>query len=479
MKKYTQKGTYTIFWVISLPLMLAFGAFAIDLNNLHLAQTELQAAADSGALQGARFLYDSSGKIRNTTTIEAEVKNAVISSNQKVGSTVDPNTEISVEIGHWKFAPSGASVDAKGIERGGFFNAWDKDINSISKLINPSTNAFYSFLEINNLDGLDGRKIDLNAVKVTVFRKKNKVASFFHNFLNRQWGFEAEATSVAYIGFAGTTNPTGPFAICLDSIFDKSSSKFSCSQGFRFGNGSNNSSEIQSKGDIVWTDQVSPCTNGGPSKTSIEDKVLEKMPQCNPGSSIGIEHSYGNNLNVMLNAVVNANFDYVYNCWWNDPKAYSTGRSPSSDGLGPDKFWPLTLPVIDCKNSTSTCASIVTSVSVNVIWMVTNNQTDNKMGDTGNTPTQMESWSGNRSELNGTDKKDTAMNRWDDFADYFKVRAADGSIAECGDRQSGNNCDGYEQKTIYLANECNEVIAGNTGGAQVTGVRAAEPVLVY
>jgi hypothetical protein len=473
--KNLQKGTYTIFWVISLPLVLAFGAFAIDMNNLHLAQTELQAAADAGALRGARILYKKDGKLNSASIIETEVKNAVMSSNQKINHSINPNTEITIDLGHWKFKPSGISIDSAGIERGGDFSAWNRDASSLAPLVNPVSNSFYTFLELNELDGSGTKKIDVNSVRVFISRKQNKVATFFHGFLGKDSGFEANATAVAYIGLSGTTTPNGPFAICLSSILKglnpDGSRRFSCNDGFKFGNGNNMS------GDIVWTDQKSPCVSGGASVTTIRDNVLTKMPQCNAGTSIGAEHNYGTGINLMLNAVANTNFDAVYNCWWNDPKAYSgiSGRSTSN---GPDTFWPLTIPVIDCNAATTGCGIVLGTVSVNVIWIVTNDQGDNKMDQVGNVPMYMDDWDG--SGITGTNAQDAAMNRWESFAAHFKIRESSGAIAGCGVRgSSGNNCDGYEQKSIYLAPNCSEATSGNTGGSQNIGVRAVEPVLVY
>jgi uncharacterized membrane protein len=53
-----QRGASVVHWLFALVVLLAVGAFAIDLNNVVLSRAELQNAADAGALEGARQLYN-------------------------------------------------------------------------------------------------------------------------------------------------------------------------------------------------------------------------------------------------------------------------------------------------------------------------------------------------------------------------------------------------------------------------------------
>ena len=61
-----QRGATLVHWLIAMIVMLAVGIFAVDLNDLFVAHTELQKAADAGALEGARQLYTASGTTVNT-----------------------------------------------------------------------------------------------------------------------------------------------------------------------------------------------------------------------------------------------------------------------------------------------------------------------------------------------------------------------------------------------------------------------------
>ena len=66
--RYQQSGASIVVWLIAIIPVLGAGAFAVDLNNIFVAQAELQAAADAGALEGARRLYgdDRTGNTINT-----------------------------------------------------------------------------------------------------------------------------------------------------------------------------------------------------------------------------------------------------------------------------------------------------------------------------------------------------------------------------------------------------------------------------
>ena len=55
-----QRGGVAIWFALCLPILLGFGALAVDLARLNLTKVELQNAADAAALGGARSLSDAS-----------------------------------------------------------------------------------------------------------------------------------------------------------------------------------------------------------------------------------------------------------------------------------------------------------------------------------------------------------------------------------------------------------------------------------
>ena len=58
---HKERGAILAIVAISLPLIIALVAFAIDINHLYVVRNELQNAADSGAIAGANELYNNLG----------------------------------------------------------------------------------------------------------------------------------------------------------------------------------------------------------------------------------------------------------------------------------------------------------------------------------------------------------------------------------------------------------------------------------
>ena len=56
-----QRGAVAVIVALTLVVLLAFGALAVDLGYLMMVKNELQNAADAGALAGARELYPDEG----------------------------------------------------------------------------------------------------------------------------------------------------------------------------------------------------------------------------------------------------------------------------------------------------------------------------------------------------------------------------------------------------------------------------------
>ena len=95
-RKLDRQGTIIIWTAISMVVLIGFLAFSIDFGNLVLTESELQNAADAGALSGARAL----GGGREATIEAARVWA------EKNSSGVDDvkiKTDEDIELGTWDF----------------------------------------------------------------------------------------------------------------------------------------------------------------------------------------------------------------------------------------------------------------------------------------------------------------------------------------------------------------------------------------
>jgi Flp pilus assembly protein TadG len=89
-----RRGAIVILACILLIMMFAFVAFAVDIGLMVTTQAELQNAADSSALSGARVLRNSPGQARVAARTLAEANDAA-------GEQVSLNPGEDVEIGNW------------------------------------------------------------------------------------------------------------------------------------------------------------------------------------------------------------------------------------------------------------------------------------------------------------------------------------------------------------------------------------------
>ena len=123
-----QFGVSLIHFTVALLPLLAIGGFAVDFGNALVSQTELQNAADAGALEGARQLYSGSPNPNPNvgqcsappcTTCSEDPACTAADANSAGGASVEV---ISTKRGHWTFTTTGEDATIKnGIERGGFF----------------------------------------------------------------------------------------------------------------------------------------------------------------------------------------------------------------------------------------------------------------------------------------------------------------------------------------------------------------------
>ena len=63
----SRRGVAVPFFAIMLVVLLTFIAFAVDIGYICLVRTEMQLAADAGALAGANSLYDIPNSLETTS----------------------------------------------------------------------------------------------------------------------------------------------------------------------------------------------------------------------------------------------------------------------------------------------------------------------------------------------------------------------------------------------------------------------------
>lgn len=371
-----QRGSIAIIVGISLFMLVAFGALAVDISHLHVARNELQNAADAGALAGARVLYNDDGTAVNVGA-NLEAYDAA-TANKSVGTAVEVNwsseNDGDVQRGHWSFGLAG-------LERGFYPNASITPVD----LWNVST------------EDLDANLNFINAVRVVTRRttQGTPVASFFAGIFGHE-NFELSAEAVGYIGFAGTLlahDVDQPIAICSDSILDISG-KYNCTVGRMINSGVD--AETNETGGWTSFDQTDDPCSGGTNSVEIKSLVCsdgnpEPIMLGDPVETTGGE--------------VQVAFDALRACW----------TSESENRTLP---WTLVLPVIDCgdANNVGTCEVITGAVVLNIIW-ITGGGEDPLYKDA---PTQMGDWS--NSDPDGTV-------RWNDFVTNFNLLNADGTPA--------------------------------------------------
>lgn len=438
MNKHLQResGASVVHWLIALIVLLGFGVLAIDMNNLYLSRSQLLSAADAGALEGARLLYNPDGSINvgqlGTSAIDGAA--AAARANFSQGEAVEV---VSVDRGHWRFMPDW--TDANGIERGGQFTA--NGTTTPADLIDVDGN-YRSFQDLN------ADPNEINGVEVVTARQLTPIQAFFGPILGIN-SYQMQASAVAYVGFSGTILPgemDAPIAICQHRLRDENGD-WSCSVG-RFISSSEN--DEQTAG---WTDFRQPpegeTCSGGANTSSIRD-AFSCGDQLNPLMLLGLE------MNV-IGGQVQTVFDAIYNCWLD--------RADTDNDGEPDTPWSMTLPIIECNDSNpGPCNSLIGAVAMDILWMV-RSVNINRIDEVA--PRQMLDWS--------SDDEDGRV-RWNAFVDAFEIRSASGSELAYWADPPGDN--GYRASTIYFSPSCEpQTPVGGSGGGNF-GIRAEVPVLV-
>jgi len=406
-----EQGAVAIMVGLCLFVLVGFSAFAIDIPNLCVAKNELQNAADAGALAGAQDLYNNAGTAVNVNANQIARDAAVANRSQGTPAEVNwsgGNTG-DVQRGHWSFTtrtftPNGSLAPV---------DLWNRSTAELD---------------------LDSNFI--NAIRVIARRQNTPVQSFFARIFGIN-SFPRAAEAVAYIGFAGTLRPQDadqPIAICADSLRNENG-QYTCNVG-RMINSGQNLATGETGG---WTSlsQDDPCTGG----TNAQEV---RSLTCSNGNEETL--TLGNPIATNGGEIQTA-FSRLEECWMNE-----TG------GLTP---WELTLPVITCPGSNvSTCEDLVGAVTLQIIWITGSGE------DPGynNVPTQMTGVPG-YVDWDGSTIIDGAA-RWTDFATYYNLLNADGTLAP------------YMKKCIYFLPDCNPHIPSGISGGENFGVLAKIPVLV-
>jgi len=421
-----QNGLTTVVVAIAMVALIGFGALAVDLGYLYIVKGELQNAADSGALAGARVLYI------DDATLGAQVNPSanqtaldLVSANYSEKSSV---TVQSIERGHWSFATKTFTPN--------------DSLLSVS-LVNVSTAE------------LDANVNFINAVRVVTTRKVVAgtglpAEPFFAKIFGIQ-GTPLVAVAVAYIGYTGSLNAgeaDQPIVICEHTL--RINGEYSCNIGRMLTDGSDTAG---------WTDfsQTASCDIGDSSSANASTVNSLVCAGGNPGPIV-----FGNGITT-VNGVMASPLDTFRDCW----KAYINANGMTA--------WSMTLAVVQCDDGKlGGCRTVVGAVDVEIVW-VTGNGNDPTYGGV---PTKMEDWTG-APITGGTASEKEAQRKanWNSFVDRFNLTLPDGQPSYWQNKYGANTW-GYSPKTIYFKPSCKaRVPAGITGG-QNSGVLAKIPLLV-
>jgi hypothetical protein len=449
---------------------IGIAAFAIDFGYRHVAQNELQNAADAGALAGARALYYGDGTKVNDDGVDPTGQ-WTLSANQIAHDAAVANNSAGTAVEVYNYLPN-SGADDEDVQRG----HWSFGIGTLPRGFyctngNLSYEDNYSDTTPAILGGhseveLDGNIHNINAVKVITRRQSTPVSTFFGKIFGRQ-SFTLRAESVAYVGFAGTLEPEKvdqPIAICARSLFNDANNNGKLDQDetmtCNIGRMADSGNGIEKFNTAGWTDfnqEGNPCHGG------TNNKLVRSLV-CAEGNPKTI--TFGKNMATNGGTISDVMKNYIIPCW----EAETDKNKP----------WSMVLPVINCQDpNVGTCEEAIGAVTINVIWII--DQQDNKCGK--ELPEEMSGvpmgggnyfpdWTRARAvaELGGTP---TDCEIWEHFADNFQLKNL---VAENGDLIFGTAP--YARHSMYFAPNCDIHQSGGTTGGVNFGVRADIPVIV-
>lgn len=91
----TERGVVSLIFALLLPVLLGFGAFAVDYPYLLVTRAQMQNVADAAAMAGGRYLGE--GGTPNWATAAAQAQ-AMLASNRVDGKTI---TQATIQTGYW------------------------------------------------------------------------------------------------------------------------------------------------------------------------------------------------------------------------------------------------------------------------------------------------------------------------------------------------------------------------------------------
>jgi Flp pilus assembly protein TadG len=415
-ERCNQKGAVLVLVAVLLIVFVGMAAMALDVGHLYLVRNELQNAADSGALAGARELYlDTNASTVNAGANQIAFDTAILNKSEKVAVEVnDPLTNSGdVQRGHWSFA---------------------------NRTFTPNSST-----EPYDLSGKSDTELDadtnfVNAVKVKVRREEVPAASFFARIFGYD-DFALTAQAIAYRGFAGSLPPGSldqPIAICEQYVKD-ADGNYSCNVGRMISN--NNET-----GGWVNFNQEPGCGSANPPDIS-QYFCGGNTQEIFFGKEIGTNNGMTNLVDTFYNS----------DCWSNKGNQI------------PTKPLNATLPVVDCKTGdfSQTCVEkVVAAVNVDIIWV--NNKDANEdfnMNAKVQPPKQMDAPGYPPFTCDYTDSAG-AKACWEEFADHFDLKDQDGN--------PGN----WLKQTIYFLPTCQIHDPVGFPGGPNFGVLSKYPVLV-
>lgn len=411
MKESSERGAVSVILALLLLLVLIpIAALAVDLAFLYLARNQLQNAADSGAMAGARQLYTpiniaDGTYVINPVTIRSTAETAAMA-NMSMGSSVEVQTP---EIGHWSFMnqsfnESQATKDTQ--------NTVQVDIKDLwVALANKSEQEILEIID-NHATGI------VNAVRVVTERNATPVTAFF----SRLWGHESfslSAEAVAYVGFRGQVSGGDedfidlPIAICRESIID---------EDYNF---VHNIARMLDSGQDPSKSNTAGWTNfSQPPSTADTTSIRNVLDGCNPYEEpISFQELIGTTGGVVDSIFDHPNQASIMDCWLNAGLNEHPSGHPHA-GF-PKEPWNVRLLLIECPGNNVANASVVTGVVyVDFLWMIEKGQTS---GGNAYDEAPYEMWDGEGGwsstlETSGED-------RWDSFVDYYGLKNADNEDA--------------------------------------------------
>lgn len=489
-----QRGAAAIYVAIFIAFIgIGVAAFAIDYGYRHVAQNELQDAADAGALAGARALYWGDGKGINSYDGSDPSGEFAQSANTIARNTALANISAGtpVEIYNWSANTGAANED---VQRGhwsfgygslprGFY--CDSDNYNVT---DPVAIGGYNTIQ------LDEMKTFINAVKVVTRRQATPVSTFFGKIFGVE-SFELYAESVAWLGYTGSLDigeADIPIAVCLQSIWVDlpceeggepngiydACDRLDCSYG-RMLNSGTNQNDHNTAG---WTNFSLDCDTANP--TSMRP-LLATCDKANP-KEINYGDFIGTTGGVDDSIIGHPTQDSLVNCWRNA----TYDETPDDNAEGPylplddptDPYedhpvhpWNVTLPIINCEgNNVANCSEVVGAVNVNIVWIL---EKENAIDD--DAPYKMGNWGPQAGctstncydSPDGTGKDVDGTTRWDSFVNYYGLRMVDGELSTVAN-------DGFKKKSVYFMPDCNKhKLAGDSNGTN-TGMMAKEPKIV-